>query len=393
MIDRQSLNYINKIEPMFVKSYLLLNRWQNQGEIPNGKASIWEKEIDKQTFSVMLPLSQELRDFSARICELIEVLEIVEKRSASEIILSLINQNIIAQEIKREILMLRFSFVSHDNSTYREIPIQQIGAILTSLQALFYAVGQYKSYQSLNDISNRYASNLLDIEKNTQDKSQNKKLTDHIKKETTLSLIDTFKGSFGIKLATNKLSQKQQLNLLDSEEPLIEKISETFFNLIEKSNNRDKSELSAELQKSHKKCASSYRNFLNNLIKIESDVYVNWGSTNSKKGGRTSLEYSEALATFEFITKMEMENPESYEIVGKLIAANEDKKTLILEQTNSDKKITAKISFEIGSSQENELTIGKSYSAQITEVLSTNSATGEEKIDYEITNIKIAKVR
>jgi hypothetical protein len=142
MIDEHSLNYISKIEPTFVESYLRLNQWHLQGTIPNGKASTWEKKSNNQTFSLMLPLYQELRDFSTRICELIEILEIVEKRSASEIILSLINQNIIAQEIEREILMFRFSFVFQNNSDYREIPIQQIGSMLTSLQTLFYAVGQ-----------------------------------------------------------------------------------------------------------------------------------------------------------------------------------------------------------------------------------------------------------
>jgi hypothetical protein len=103
MIDEHSLNYISKIEPTFVESYLRLNQWHLQGTIPNGKASTWEKKSNNQTFSLMLPLYQELRDFSTRICELIEILEIVEKRSASEIILSLINQNIIAQEIERDI--------------------------------------------------------------------------------------------------------------------------------------------------------------------------------------------------------------------------------------------------------------------------------------------------
>jgi hypothetical protein len=290
--------------------------------------------------------------------------------------------------------MFRFSFVFQNNSDYREIPIQQIGSMLTSLQTLFYAVGQYESYQISNNMSGRYNSRLLEIDTSVQDKNeiQIRKLTDSLKRETTLSLIDTFKGSFGIKLAANKLPQRQQLSLLDREEPLTEKISETFFNLIKKSNSKDKRELTIELQKKHRKFTSSYRNFLNNLIEIKSNVYVDWGSVNSNKGGRASLEYSEALATFEFIKKMELENSESYEIVGKLIAADGDRKTLKIENINTDEKIIAKISFDIDLNQENELTIGKTYSAMIIESLSTNSATGEEKIDYEITSIKIAKI-
>jgi hypothetical protein len=389
MMDRQSLNHIDRIDPLFVEGYLLFNGWKKNGEIPNGKASIWQREIGRDFFSVILPISQELRDFSARICELIEVLEIVEKRSASEIILSLIDQNIIAQEMQREILTFRFSFLYQSNSSYREIPTQQIGSILTSLQALFYAVGQYKSYEKSNEKFKKLNTSQYSQEKNT---ISNIKLTNDIKKQSTLSLIETFKGSFGIKLATSKL-HNHQLELLEQEDPLTEIISETFFNLIKKSNCKDKRELMIELQKNHRKCAASYRNFLNNLIKTESDVYINWGSINSRKGGRTSLEYSEALATFEFITKMEMENPESYEIVGELIAANKDKKTLIIEHKDNDKKITAKICFDIDTLQENELTIGKLYLAQITEVLSRNSATGEERMEYEITNMKIAKIR
>ena len=388
MIHKQSLNYIDRIDPLFVEGYLLSNGWNKSGEIPNGKASMWQREIDKDSFSVILPINQELRDFSARICELIEVLEIVEKRSVSEIILSLIDQNIIAQEMQREILTLRFSFLYQSNSSYREIPTQQIGGILTSLQALFYAVGQYKTYEKLNEKARRLNAS-PDLQ--GSDTASNSKLTNDIKKQSTLSLLETFKGSFGIKVATSKL-HNQQLNFLEQEDPLTEVISETFFNLIEKSNCKDKKELMIELQKNHKKCAASYRNFLNNLIKTESDVYINWGSINSRKGGRTSLEYSEALATFEFITKMEMENPESYEILGELIAANKDKKTLIIEHKNSDKKITAKISFDIDALQENQLTIGKLYLAQIIEVLSKNSATGEERMEYEITDMKIAKI-
>ena len=52
-MDRQSLNHIDRIDPLFVEGYLLFNGWKKNGEIPNGKASIWQREIGRDFFSVI----------------------------------------------------------------------------------------------------------------------------------------------------------------------------------------------------------------------------------------------------------------------------------------------------------------------------------------------------
>ncbi|MEQ9236733.1 hypothetical protein [Coleofasciculus sp. E2-BRE-01] len=342
---------IDLVEPSSLEEYLVEHGWEKDQEIDN-RASIWSIQNGNgaKKYQLLLPLDQNLPDFEDRMIEALKTLEFVERRPISEVISNIINASKIANEKQREIFSLKFKFL--ENTKKREVPAKEIGSVLTSLQDLFNAVGQLESGRETK------------ISKEVVEKSQ-------------LSLFETFKGSFGVKLAL--APHPSQLNFL--ERPLGERVSESFLRLIKNSNQKDKQKLKEELIRLRRKSAAKYRKFLMSLISSKANLSVDWGSVNPEKGEYAELDYSNAIETIEFINKMEEEEPEEFDILGELIAANKKKKSFEIEDSSTQEKISGKVLDEILLNSDIELTIGKIYLARIREISSISPATGEEKVE------------
>nr|BFD33576.1 hypothetical protein GTC16762_31950 [Pigmentibacter ruber] len=87
-VDIKDSETFSQITPNNISSYLSSNGWRPAKSIP-GKANIWEKEVDNETYEVLCPLKTEFGDYAFRIRDLVSVLEKQEKRSQIEIISAL----------------------------------------------------------------------------------------------------------------------------------------------------------------------------------------------------------------------------------------------------------------------------------------------------------------
>jgi len=349
------------IVPTNLYNYLQENGWKEKRKIKN-IASILSINIEDQEYSLLLPTTTEIPDYESRIIDVLRVLEIVEKRSTSELIKVLVSNQFIAQKQQNEILSLRFQFI--DDEKLNTFPAQKMGEILTELQKLLVATG--KNHEGIL--------------------SEKPKINKQIKEETQISILETFKGSFGIKFSFPSF---RQLDLFET--PLAEKVSQTFLELIKLSNNNDKYQLKQFISTLDKKSASSYRKFLISLRKAEINLYTNWGSVNPQAGGYAYLEYSNILSTIDFINKIEEEKPQELHITGKLIAADAKKKSIKIEyETEDQKDEILKINYdqEIINNNDIELIIDHFYDITIEEVVQINPSTTEEKITRTLTNIE-----
>lgn len=82
----RDIDVLKSINPLEVASYLETQGWKEQRQI-NDIASVWTLELAQgDNVEILLPLNTEFRDFSARMREVLQNLEIVENRSQLEII-------------------------------------------------------------------------------------------------------------------------------------------------------------------------------------------------------------------------------------------------------------------------------------------------------------------
>lgn len=356
-VSNNEIIEFNYLDPLSVYNYLQDNGWKEEDKLGT-KASILAISKNQKQYSVLLPLEKELADFASRMYDVFRVLEVVEERPKSEIIAGLKNPQQVAIQKKCEILSLRFKFIFEEYK--RELSAKQMGNILISLQDFFDAVGQYELTKTYT--KGKIAKGILD--------------------QTELSIFETFQGSFGIKLT---MAENGQLNLL--ERPLPERIAQIFLELLRLSNQLDKGKLKQTLLRIKRRAASKYRYFLFYLAPIESDLNFDWGSLNENAGGHVILAYDDILKTIDFINKMEEEEPEEYEIYGRLSLADKKTKKLTIEELDSNKLYSGTISKESWDNLENqgiELTIDNLYSARFQEVTLVNPATEEEKIERTI---------
>jgi hypothetical protein len=344
----------DSIDPHTVYSYLEENGWLEARKIDDRATILTTHKNDKQ-YSILLPLDKDIPDFASRMYDVLKTLEFIEARPRTEIIKALKSTKDIAFEKNCEILSLRLKSIDQPNKY--ELSAKKMGLLLTSTQDLFDAVGQSeKGYESNKG-----------------------KIPQEILEQTELNVFNTFKGSFGIQLA---LAPKiEQLNLL--EQPLSERVADIFLELVKLSNEIEKEELKHLLLKIKRRASARYRKFLSSLIRSESDLYLDWGSVNPDAGGNAFLSYDSIIKTVDFINKMEVEDPEEYQVIGELLSASNTKKrkALEIEELKSNKIFSGKISESLLDNQNIELTLGKIYSVNFQETTSINPATGEEKIE------------
>ncbi|MBE9258926.1 MULTISPECIES: hypothetical protein [Aphanizomenonaceae] len=82
----QDIDIIKSINPLEVAGYLRTQGWQQKSQI-NDIASIWTLEVGQgENVEILLPLNPDFRDFTTRMMEVLQNLEIVEHRSQLEII-------------------------------------------------------------------------------------------------------------------------------------------------------------------------------------------------------------------------------------------------------------------------------------------------------------------
>lgn len=268
---------MSSISPKKIAMYLEYKKWRKEKEAA-GIASLWSYIKNNKKISVLLPLDSDLSDFEIKIEELVTVLSRLEERPLSELLKVLESTSLVAKRSHREVIDLKIESLEKN-----EVPAREIGEVLKSMQDLFVSIGTFKSITL-----NKNAKEALRFESS----------------ELKLSLLDTFQGSFGIRVG---LPVSKQLNLFD--DSIAEESVETFMRLIIVSTDDNSNALKSELETFQGELLIKFQNFIKCLIKLESDLVLEWGSVNPQKGGIVSFPLDKIMQAFEIASQVELGSP------------------------------------------------------------------------------------
>ncbi|NET62064.1 MAG: hypothetical protein F6K47_39910 [Symploca sp. SIO2E6] len=353
---------ISKISPVKLEKYLEDKGW-TKTKVIGDIAAVWSYQKTDKTVGVLVPLDRDFADFDNRMMEVFIILEKVENRPRSAILATLQNTSIIAKAQHREILEFRFSYVYENN---QEAPAKKIGSVLKSLQDFLGAIGKSKI--------------------------QSKRLSvrQEMKSELELSIVETFTGSFGLRLGLSQ-GQPRQLNLL--EDPIAEQAAQDLLELISASTHEDSDILQEKISALYGKSSIKFKSFLTHLSTLQANLSLDWGSVDPGKGGFAEISYTNILRALEIINKKEVENPRRIYLIGKLMLAgvgnNKKYRKFIFEEQESHHDYQGTISKELLKNIGNDLNVGKKlYRATLEETTSVNTATGEEETNYLLVELE-----
>jgi hypothetical protein len=264
------------------------------------------------------------------------------------------NAKISAIQLNRVVLNLAFGFPTMD---IMQAPIADLGILLQSTQYLIDALGQLKAGKPT--VKGAISSNIT--------------------QQTRLTAVGTFESSFGVEMVA--LDRPDLLGY-----SLVEDAVEAFWKLIKIGKDADKlREFVLEIKP---RAASRYRVFLEKLIYSKARIRAEWGSFNQDKGDSAELLLADAKIALEIVSQVESEQPIQYEVDCELIGINKRTKSFeIWEITGVRKKYSGKIldsAFTIAETA----TLSRIYTAIIREIIEI-SVIGEEKIKYELVDLKI----
>jgi hypothetical protein len=345
------------LEPNKVASYLIRNGWE-RGDQLGGKAYIWHKTSAVENLQILLPLKPEISDFSYRMYELVEVVSVEEGRPVSEVLSSLASESELAKKNNQELLSIALSYIGSQSSS--RAPAKSLGVLLQTLQDLFDSLGQLEHGAP----------------------TERGVIPKDVTNCTSLSLIGTFKGSFGVRLAAS--SAAEQANLL--EQPLAVRTFGRLLSLLNTTDKRETQKLAELLISAKKRVVSNYKKFLISVAASNADLRFEWGSLTPNNGGMAWLSYESAVTTIGLIGELIDEVPEEYEILGVLVGLDVDGRTFkIIELEDQNKIYRGNIAPTFN---KEALEVPKIYWALLQENLKLNSTTGEAKIQYTLMAVR-----
>lgn len=357
--NRLDRELIQKISPAKVAEYLEYKGWRKEREA-DGIASIWSYVSQNKRITLLLPLNRDFADFQIQVEELLLTLAKVEQRPETEVLKALANLSVIAQRGDREVIDIKIESAAGEKDDKHEASAKASGAVLKSLGNLFEALGDA-------------------IKKKTKIRS----LKTDVKSELNLALLDVFQGSFGIRTGLGVYQEHIQLNFL--EEPVFpasQEATEKFMNLIAASSSGSPELLKREIAELSKDSLAKFKSFIKSLISLDANLVLEWGSVNPEKGRTIRFTLDKIIQALEIISKIELENPDEYEVTGKLVVAGigqgKEKRIFILVDETNSKEYKGHISLELINTLNNYIELDRVYRATIEETLGVNEATGEE---------------
>ncbi len=360
-----TIEQFEALEPQIVKDYLRHQQWQKQADQGAGQEfenyEVWRKEqAESEGFVLLLPLKRDLMDFADRMYDVVRSLSVAEQRSEAEILNDLISAAYLARAQERDILNLHFYFSEAATYSPVEAPAKRLGAILTTFQDTLDAIGEVKAGRA-----NPYG-----------------RIAGKITEQTQLSILTTFRGSFGLRLAV--MPSLIQPDLF--EVPLAESSLESLIQLLNGSDQDEQlQELLMELKR---RCAGRYRKFLQAIVDAETDVQLEWGSPVENKGGVARLSSETALRALGTVTRMEVEAPEDFLIKGPLLSASTTSQTFEIRDMVENKTYSGRCADGVLGSHI-DITLNKTiYTAKIQEMVKMNQVTGEGRIEYRLTELR-----
>jgi hypothetical protein len=360
-----NIDELKDVDPGTVLKYLESNGWLKVESKSTSDYIIskYSAQDTKEAF-VLLPLDDSIPDFPSRLYDLIKVVAVVEERSQSNVLDSFKSAKEFAEEIDRDILNFRLKF---KNRSQREVPAGGLGKLLTSFQNLVNGIAQSRS-------GSPTAQGLI---------------PNIILNQSQISVIGSFEGSFGLRIASTPPPKMEQLDAFQKSEPLIREAFKELFDLVKASQDRSNDQLLKEtLVKLGKRSASSYRNFLIALSDLKTDNDIEWGSPDKKLGDSIEFPHKAVLRALSIVTKDIAETSIEFEIFGEWIGGNKRQKNFEVKDIANGKTYrgnvcdTALRDIEVPN-------ISQLYNVIILEEPSLNEATQE--ISRKYTLLKLEK--
>ncbi len=277
-----------------ISDYLRSKGWQAEEKIGD-KATVWANE----DYEVIVPLRQELRDYTKRIVELLEILEESEERPRIDILNDLLEPSQVSSLMGREIIMFSMNFSSEYGS---EAPIHDMSRMLFSLQDLIYQLGKrqvIKNHTSEESFDESFA------------RLETQNLKKDTKKELDLTAFGTFEGSFGIKLASSRVA------LLSQSRAVMPNTINDLYALLSAGDNIEV--LQPLLAKVKVLAAKKYVSFLKTVKNAQANLFFEWGSTNPQYGGSCRLSYDLAKSIIKSINRINSEEKTVIHPKGRLV--------------------------------------------------------------------------
>ena len=257
----------------------------------------------------------------------------------------------IAKASSREILNLTLWF---DRVFRTEAPAAPLGKILGRLQDVINTIGMICFHSD--------------------------QLTENIRSEMEISLLEIGAGSFDIRLASTK-----SVDLFSDSD-----FGNTFGNAIEEfmkllNAGSDPDELKRLLEQLRSRVAKDYTEFLKSLNESVTDTKFTWTSPNPSRGEIVSLSNLQMREVIEILQRFQEETPSTFEITGTLIGASLKSKRFEIETIN--KTYIGKIADEAFEAI-SRATLSQEYSAEIQESIEKSETTDETKTVYQLLSLR-----
>ena len=257
------------------------------------------------------------------------------------------NSEEIAKSANQEILNLTLNFAEGPKT---EAPLAFLSKIFGKLQDVINTIGMI--HANLNQI------------------------TENIKSQMQISLLEVGAGSFDIRLASTKTVDL--LNHSDFGDAI-----EEFLKLLKAGSNQD--QLEGLLERLRLRVAEDYTEFLKSLSESVVDTRFTWASPNPERGGTAYLSEIQMREVIEILQKFQEEGPSTFPITGTLTGAFLRSKRFEIETT--EKTYTGDIADEAIETVRNA-TLSREYTATIQEITQRNEATNEiTKPKYQLLSL------
>ena len=257
------------------------------------------------------------------------------------------NSEEIAKSTNQEILNLTLNFAEGPKT---EAPLAFLSKIFGKLQDVINTIGMI--HANLNQV------------------------TENIKSQMQMSLLEVGAGSFDIRLASTKTVDL--LNHSDFGDAI-----EEFLKLLKAGSNQD--QLKGLLERLRLRVAEDYTEFLRSLSESVVDTKFTWASPNPERGGTAYLSEIQMREVIEILQKFQEAVPSTFPITGTLTGAFLRSKRFEIETT--EKTYTGDIADEAIETVRNA-TLSREYTATIQEITQRNEATNEiTKPKYQLLSL------
>lgn len=362
-IKSYEVSSIGYISPLKICNYLTKNGWEKKREVEG--ISVWVNRKENNVSGIFVPLHDDFVDYQNRVFDILYTLEEFESRPIPQIIESLSSSSFLAKSVHREVIEVHIKYIFEKKY---DVSLRKIGSVFKSLQDLIESIGEIKSLNRFSSLNHTL-----------------------LRKELEVSLIETFQGSFGFRLCFLEPNSKQ-LDLLDA--PLTQDVAQEFLGLIKASSSKAE-DLEKKLSQFSGKPFVKFKSLVSNLITLDADLYLEWGSVDGEKGAAVSISFQKLLETLDLIEKREISNPTIINITAKLVLAGVPTKkkrqprfiAITLEQ--DEKEYKGSIHVNVLRNKDINLIVDKVYRMSIEETIAVNSATGDEETTYTLVDLMI----